>query len=181
MPMSEDIPAAWAVDRVGPARIRRITIAQTDPGSPAAAPLVRSLEAEYRALYGEAVARELSWDAAAEFCPPTGAFLLATAGTETIAGGALRRWSEGVGEIKRMWTNPAHRGQGHARRILTALEHVAAGYGYRAVRLETGYLQTAAIALSCSSGYRCIPGYGRHAADARAVGFEKTLLRRPAA
>jgi GNAT superfamily N-acetyltransferase len=173
--MSDDIPAARAVDRLGPARIRRIIIAQTDPGSPAAAPLVRSLEAEYRALYGEEVARELSLYAASEFGPPTGAFLLATTGTETIAGGALRRWSAGVGEIKRMWTNPAHRGQGHGRRILAALEEVAARYGYRALRLETGCQQTAAIALYCSSGYRCIPGYRRYADDARSVSFEKTL------
>jgi GNAT superfamily N-acetyltransferase len=173
--MTDDHPDAGAVDRIPHAPPRRITIAQTDPRSPAAAPLLRSLDAEYRALYGAAVADELAIDAAAEFGPPTGAFLLATHGAETIAGGALRRWSADVGEIKRMWTSPAHRAQGHGRRILEALESVAARYGYRAVRLETGGLQTAAIALYQAAGYRPIPGYGRHAADPGARSFEKLL------
>jgi GNAT superfamily N-acetyltransferase len=173
--MTDDHPDAGAVDRLPHGFPRRITIAQTDPRSPAAAPLLRGLDAEYRVLYGSAVADELSLDVAAEFGPPTGAFLLATDGRETIAGGGLRRWAEGVGEIKRMWTSPAHRGQGHGRRILEALESVAARYGYRAVRLETGGLQTAAIALYQAAGYRPIPGYGRHASEPRARSFEKLL------
>jgi len=173
--MSDDTPTARAVDREQLALPRRITIIQTDPGSPAAAPLLRSLDAEYRALYGGVVDDEVSRHDAREFQPPTGAFLVATVGGETIAGGALRRWSAGVGEIKRMWTSPSYRGQGHARRILVSLEGVAARFGYRTVRLETGSLQTAAIALYSRSGYRRIPCYGHDAGESRCIGFEKSL------
>jgi putative acetyltransferase len=74
-----------------------------------------------------------------------------------------------------MWTAPAHRRRGHARRILEALEDVARGYGYRSVRLETGDLLHSAIALYTAAGYRRIPGYGRYGDDPRSVSFEKAL------
>jgi ribosomal protein S18 acetylase RimI-like enzyme len=142
---------------------------------PRVRPLLHALEAEYRSEYGDAVAADIDAYDAAEFAPPTGALLVAVAGGETVAGGALRRWADGVGEIKRMWTAPEHRRRGHAARILAALERRAVAYGYRAVRLETGSLQTAAIALYTAAGYRPIPAYGRMADDPRCRCFEKLL------
>ena len=55
----------------------------------------------------------------------------------TVAGGALRRLEPGVGEIKRMWTAPAHRGRGYDRRVLAALEAAAARRGYHTLQIET--------------------------------------------
>jgi ribosomal protein S18 acetylase RimI-like enzyme len=154
-----------------------ITIAQADLWSSAAAPLLRSLQEEHIARYGTVVDEGIRSIRAVEFEPPTGAFLLATADGETIAGGALRRWADGVGEIKRMWTAPAHRRRGHARRILAALEAIAAHSGYRSVRLQTGTLQTEAIALYRAAGYRAVPPSGRCARASRSVDFEKVLAR----
>jgi ribosomal protein S18 acetylase RimI-like enzyme len=147
----------------------------TTPDDPRAAPLLEALEAEYRREYGEFVAADLEVYDAAQFQPPSGTLLLVVAGGQTLAGGALRRWADGIGEIKRMWTAPAHRRCGHGRRILNALERVASDYGYRSVRLETGSLQVAAIELYRSAGYRQIPVYGRYAAHPRCVCFEKQL------
>jgi hypothetical protein len=70
------------------------------------------------------------------------------AGDETVARGALRRWADGVGEIKRMWTAPDHRRRGHGAMQTPAIEHR-------------------------SAGYRRIPVYGRYAADPRCLFFEK--------
>lgn len=151
-------------------------ILATTPDDPRAAPLLDGLRAEYRRTYGDDVAGDLDAYDAAEFQPPTGTLLVLVAGGETVAGGALRRWADGTGEIKRMWTAPAHRKRGHGRRILTALEDVARGYGYRSVRLETGSLQVAAIEFYRSAGYRQIPVYGRYAGHPRCVCFEKQLL-----
>jgi GNAT superfamily N-acetyltransferase len=146
-----------------------------DLGHPGTAPLIGGLEAEYRSRYGALVDGELESVGPAEFRPPTGALLLLVHDDETLAGGALRRWSEGIAEIKRMWTAPAHRRRGHARRILAALEDVARGYGYRSVRLQTGDLQPEALALYAAGGYRRIPCYGRYVGEPRCVSFEKSL------
>ena len=70
---------------------------------------------------------------------------------------------------------PSHRGHGHARRVLADLEAIGARYGYRALRLQTGDLQTAAIALYHSSGYRPIERYGRYRDEPRCLCFEKSL------
>jgi ribosomal protein S18 acetylase RimI-like enzyme len=91
-----------------------------------------------------------------EFVPPHGASVVIRHGEETMAGGALRRHSDGVGEIKRMWTAPRARGRGYARRVLAVLEATAIDYGYRTVRLETPAAAAAAIALYRSVGYRQI-------------------------
>ena len=109
---------------------------QTEPTDPLAQPLLTSLAAEYRARYG--LVGEIEYHPPTEFRPPAGAFLVAVSGGETVAGGALRRWSDGIGEIKRMWTSPAHRRRGHGARVLAALEQAAVGLGYRAVRLGDG-------------------------------------------
>jgi ribosomal protein S18 acetylase RimI-like enzyme len=142
---------------------------------PAVSPLLAGLDEEYRRVYGAILEGEIEAHEAAEFEPPAGTFLIARVGEETVAGGGLRRWSDGIAEIKRMWTAPAHRGRGYARRVLAALEEAAGALGYRAVRLETGSFQTAALALYRSAGYRRIAPYSVYADDPRCRAFEKRL------
>jgi GNAT superfamily N-acetyltransferase len=54
---------------------------------------------------------------------------------------------------------PEARGRGWARRLLTALEDAARELGYRRVRLDTGRLQPAALALYPAAGDREIADY----------------------
>jgi ribosomal protein S18 acetylase RimI-like enzyme len=142
---------------------------------PAAAPLLAGLRQEYFTLYGAAVEPELDRYAAMEFHPPQGAFLILEADGVTLAGGALRKLADGIGEIKRMWTAPAQRGRGYGRRVLAALEDAAVHRGYRSLRLETGDLQHAAIALYASAGYRETAPYGPRLGDPRLVCLGKAL------
>jgi GNAT superfamily N-acetyltransferase len=142
---------------------------------PAAAPLLAGLRQEYQTLYGPDVAAELDAYAPFEFFPPAGVFLILESAGITVAGGALRRLEPGVGEIKRMWTAPDHRGRGHSRRVLGALEHAAVRRGYHTVRLQTGTLQTAAIGLYTSAGYELTAAWGRYADDPRLLSYEKRL------
>lgn len=65
------------------------------------------------------------------------AFLVAYVGGEAIGCGAVRELDSGVGEIKRMFVQPAWRGRGVAPRLLAALETEARKLGYVALRLET--------------------------------------------
>jgi ribosomal protein S18 acetylase RimI-like enzyme len=155
--------------RGGMSRLRLVS-----PDHPAAAPLLAGLRREYHDLYGPEAA-DLDRYSPLEFLPPAGAFVILEDGGATAAGGALRRLGPGVGEIKRMWTAPAHRGRGHARRVLLALEEAATRRGYYTLRLETGDQMTAAIALYRSAGYEPITGYGPWGADPRALSFEKRL------
>jgi ribosomal protein S18 acetylase RimI-like enzyme len=91
-----------------------------------------------------------------EFDPPHGAFVVIRKGEETMAGGALRRLSDDVGEIERMWTAPPARGRGYGRRVLAVLEATAMDYGYRTLQLKAATSQVAAIALYRSVGYEPI-------------------------
>jgi GNAT superfamily N-acetyltransferase len=145
------------------------------PTQPAAAPLLAGLRQEYSMLYGPEVATELDRYAPIEFLPPSGAFLVVEHDGMTVAGGALRRIGGGTGEIKRMWTAPRFRGRGYARLVLVELEGAALRRGYHTLRLETGSLQIAAIALYTDAGYAEIGNYGANGADPRCVSFEKRL------
>ncbi|MFC9692028.1 GNAT family N-acetyltransferase [Kribbella sp. NPDC056951] len=68
----------------------------------------------------------------------------------------------GDGEVKRMYVAPEARGRGLARVLLTCLEHVAREAGHPALRLTTGHLQPAAIALYESAGYRRTEPWGKY-------------------
>jgi ribosomal protein S18 acetylase RimI-like enzyme len=107
-----------------------------------------------------------------QFDPPEGTFLVILDNGVTVAGGGYRRFSPAVAEVKRMWTNPDYRRQGHAVRILAELERQAGEAGYEAIRLETGPRQLAAIRLYETRGYYRISGFSRYE---EALGFECRL------
>jgi GNAT superfamily N-acetyltransferase len=151
----------------------RLRTARLD--EPAARALLDGLAEEYARSYGARIDGEMAEREADDFAPPRGVLLLLEHGTETVAGGALAPLAGRVAEVKRMWTAPAHRGRGHARRVLAALEHEARGLGYRVVRLQTGAMSAPALALYAASGYHRIPPFGRYRDEPLAVAFEKRL------
>jgi DNA-binding MarR family transcriptional regulator len=113
---------------------------------------------------------------AADFVPPTGAFLVASGEGRSVGCGAVRRLSTRIGSIRRMWVAEEVRGLGIGRRILAALEDEAARLGFTRVRLETNRALREAISLYRTSGYREVAPfndepYAHH-------WFEKRLERR---
>lgn len=112
---------------------------------------------------------------AAQFSPPGGRFLVGRVGGEAVACGGVRRLEPGVGEIKRMYVRPDHRGRGLSRPLLAALEDAARDLGYATVRLETGEPQHEAVGLYESSGYHRIRPYGRYAWSPVNLCFEKAV------
>ena len=77
------------------------------------------------------------------------------------------------GELKRMFTLPSHRGKGIARALLAFLEAEAQARGCRRFMLETGYLQTEAIALYERFGYVRRGPFGAYIEDPNSVFMQK--------
>lgn len=77
------------------------------------------------------------------------------------------RWSPyptGAGsvEVKRLWVRPAHRGHGHSKVLMGAVEAIARRAGATRIVLETGTEQPEAMALYERLGYGAIPSYGEY-------------------
>lgn len=86
--------------------------------------------------------------------PPRGAFLVASADGESVACGAVKWISPGVGSLKRMWVAHTVRGLGIGQRMLDALEVQARELGLTTLRLETNQTLQEAIHLYRSAGFR---------------------------
>ena len=70
-----------------------------------------------------------------------------------VAIGALRRHPGGIGEVKRMYTMPEHRGQGIGGRILVEIENLARREGLSRLVLETGNNFDAALRIYARGGF----------------------------
>ena len=94
-----------------------------------------------------------------EWTPPHGVFMVARRDGHAVGCGAVRTLDTDHAEIKRMWVDPAVRGLGIGRSLLSALELAAAQLGRHAVRLDTAAYLTEALPLYRSAGYVDIPAY----------------------
>ncbi|MFI5754759.1 GNAT family N-acetyltransferase [Streptomyces sp. NPDC051569] len=92
--------------------------------------------------------------------------------------GGLRDLGEGIGEVKRMYVDPAWRGSGVSGRILRTLEDWARGQGWTSLRLETGDRQPDAVRFYTRSGYTRIPNFGAYADSGISLCFERSLSSR---
>jgi putative acetyltransferase len=98
-------------------------------------------------------------------------------GTELIACGGVKLMDDDgrYGEIKRVFVLPAHRGCGHARAIMAALESWLVTRFIRVARLETGIAQPEALGLYRALGYRERARFGGYPPDPLSVYMEKLL------
>ena len=96
-----------------------------------------------------------------EFTPPQGMMLAARlAGGEPVGCCGIRRLTEQIGEVKRLFVREAGRRRGVARALLGAAEDGARGLGYRELWLDTHADEPAA--LFTSAGWTPIPAYNDH-------------------
>ena len=106
--------------------------------------------------------------------PPVGAFVLARLGDQAAGCGGVHTFERGIGEIKRMWVDPRHRGKGVGVALLEELERLSSTLGHRVVRLDTNENLPEALAMYRSRGYVEIDRYNDNPYPTHF--FEKALL-----
>ena len=104
--------------------------------------------------------------------------MVAYAGTQPVACGAIRRLDDSTVEIKRMYAVPEFRGTGVARSVLATL--IAEARRLEATRavLETGQRQPEALGLYLEAGFVRTPPFGEYHGSSLSVCMAKTLRPR---
>jgi len=115
-----------------------------------------------------------------EMTRPDTTVLVARADGEAVACGALWRHPGGVGEVKRMYTEPAWQGQGIGGRILAEIETLARREGLKRLVLETGDRHPAAWRVYERGGFRRCGPVLDYPDTGWSVFYEKQLERAPA-
>jgi len=98
-----------------------------------------------------------------DYAAPDGRLLLAEEGGELAGCIALRKLSDGICEMKRLFLRPAFRGQGLGRVLVESVIDEARKLGYTYMRLDTipGPMDNA-IALYQSMGFAEIGAYNEN-------------------
>jgi ribosomal protein S18 acetylase RimI-like enzyme len=104
-------------------------------------------------------------------------FVVASSDGLPVGCGGVQQLTDRIGEIKRMWVDPAWRGAGLGSRLLRHLEAEAVELGYQTVRLDSNDTLTEAIALYERAGYRHIARYNDN--PYAQVWLEKSLTAQP--
>jgi putative acetyltransferase len=149
--------------------------ARVAPNSPAARRLIALSDEYLAALYPPESNHLASVDA---LLAPNVCFLGIHDAGELVACGAviLQQHDVAYGEIKRVFVLPEHRGRGHARNIMAALEDELRRRDVMLARLETGISQPEALTLYRTLGY-CERGpFGSYRLDPWSVFMEKVVF-----
>ncbi|MFZ4842005.1 GNAT family N-acetyltransferase [Mycetocola saprophilus] len=173
-------PTGAGVTEIRPAEE---TFVYVSPDDPRALPLLRDLEREYDARYGdvfeEPASVEINRYPASEFSAPRGAFVLLLRDGIAIAGGAFKTLDDHTTELKRIWTAADHRRRGLARRVVLELEDESRRRGFTRSYLTTGPRQPEAVLLYRSAGWTPLFDEGIPPERIGIHGFAKSLTAEP--
>src|SRR5262249_21283739 len=120
---------------------------------------VRALIAELNATLLELTPPEFCFHMTVEqMAEPDTTVFIARDNGMAVGCGALRRHADGIGEVKRMYTRPSHRGLKIGAEIVHRIEKLARQEGLTRLVLETGDRHPAAWTVYERSGFkRCGP------------------------
>ncbi|CAO3420630.1 GNAT family N-acetyltransferase [Azospirillum doebereinerae] len=127
-----------------------VVIAAESPRQEPVIAMIAALDSYLQKLYPAEVCHLLDLDS---LTAPDVRFFVARKGGHPVGCAALRIDAEGYGEVKRMYVLPTVRGAGIAARLLARVEEQARAEGLTALLLETGPLQTEAVALYREAGF----------------------------
>jgi putative acetyltransferase len=120
---------------------------------------VRSLVAELNETLLALTPAEFCFHMTAEqMAEPATTVFVAREGGAAVACGALKRHASAIGEVKRMYTRPEHRGRRIGALLVEQIEALARREGLERLVLETGDRHPAAWAVYERAGFvRCGP------------------------
>ena len=143
----------------------------TGSANPQFRALVRQLDQEYAARFGETALRYQPYNTLEKI---EAACLLLLDGTPAACG-AIQPLDKDTAEIKRVYALPEFRRRGLARQVVEQLELQALFHGYRFMALETGRAMPEAIGLYTKLGYRETEPWGPFAGDSLCICMKKEL------
>lgn len=111
-----------------------------------------------------------------QMAAPDTTIFIARHNGQAIACGALKRHGGGIGEVKRMYTRAAYRGQGVGGLIVGEIEKRARAEGLAQLVLETGDRHPAAWRVYERAGFRRCGPVLDYPDSAWSVFYEKPLL-----
>ncbi len=94
-----------------------------------------------------------------KYASPDGRLLIATSEGKVSGCVALRKMSDGICEMKRLFVRTEFRGDGTGRELAVAIIREAHAIGYRTMRLDTLQKLQPAIALYHSLGFKTVEPY----------------------
>jgi putative acetyltransferase len=147
-------------------------------GEPQVAALLDALTSE---LAVEGYTAEQTFGYTAEQLQTANVYMVGAHVDGQLAGvGGLELQGDGLGELKRFFVRPEHRGTGIADALLEALLDYARAHELELVRLETGDKQRAAMAFYRRHSFVEIPRFGPYVASQTSVCMQR-LVRPPSA
>jgi ribosomal protein S18 acetylase RimI-like enzyme len=106
---------------------------------------------------------------------PHGGLILIRLNNESVGCAAVRKLEDKIGELKRMYIQPGHRGLGLGHELLKKALEMAKALGYETVRLDTIKTMTEATRIYERFGFVSIPPYCYNPMD-NALYLEKRLV-----
>ena len=102
-----------------------------------------------------------------------GVHLVGARAGDRLVGVAGVEVADGIGELKRFFVLPEHRGTGVADALIVALLEHADALGVRVVRLETGDRQDAAVRFYRRHGFVDVPRFGPYVDSVTSVCMQR--------
>lgn len=149
-----------------------ITIERENPDQPEVRAFFAASEAYMGALYPAESNHFIDISA---LMRPEVVFVVARRDGAAVGCGALVPAGDGTAEIKRMWVDPGCRGERLGEAILDALVMAGRSGGFKALQLETGIAQPAALGLYRKAGFVERGPFGGYAPDPLSVFMELPL------
>lgn len=111
---------------------------------------------------------------AVQYAPPSGGIILCRVGNDIAGCAGIRRITENMAELKRMFIRPAWHGKGFGRQLLDRSLQLAKQLHYPAIRLDTLPSMKSALGLYRAAGFEEIAPY-YHNPNAGVIFMEKKL------
>jgi GNAT superfamily N-acetyltransferase len=126
-----------------------------------AADLVQGMRDEIAAIYEglDLDGPDMPKAGPGELGAPGGTFVVGFEDDVPVCCGGVKGLPDGTCEIKKMFVDPAFRGRGVARVLLSELEQRARDLGYTTARLDTGPRQARAQRMYERAGYHAIENF----------------------